>query len=52
MKLAIPSESDKGLQSIRSGHFGHSAYFTIVEIEDGIIFFADEEVKEDNSIEE
>lgn len=37
MKLAIPSESDKGLQSIRSGHFGHSAYFTIVEIEDGKI---------------
>lgn len=35
MKLAIPSESDKGLKSVRSGHFGHTPYFTIVTIEDG-----------------
>lgn len=34
MKLAIPSETDAGLQSIRSGHFGHAPYFTVVEIED------------------
>ena len=34
MKLAIPSESDSGLQSVRSGHFGHCAFFTIIEIED------------------
>ena len=34
MKIAIPSETDQGLQSFRSGHFGHAAYFTIVEIDD------------------
>lgn len=37
MLLAIPSESDTGLSSVRSGHFGHSAYFTLVTIEDGEI---------------
>ncbi len=37
MRIAIPSESDQGLESIRSGHFGHAAYFTIVTIEDGKI---------------
>ncbi|MBQ3387214.1 MAG: NifB/NifX family molybdenum-iron cluster-binding protein [Eggerthellaceae bacterium] len=35
MKLAIPSESDAGLMAVRSGHFGHAEYFTMVEIEDG-----------------
>lgn len=35
MKLAVPSETDAGLESIRSGHFGHAPYITIVEIEDG-----------------
>lgn len=37
MKLAIPSETDAGLQSMRSGHFGHAPYFTVIEIEDGDI---------------
>ena len=37
MKLAIPSETDAGLQSMRSGHFGHTPYFTIIDIEDGEI---------------
>ena len=31
MKIAIPSETDAGLESIRSGHFGHAAYMTVVE---------------------
>lgn len=31
MKIAIPSETDTGLESMRSGHFGHAAFFTIVE---------------------
>ena len=35
MKLAIPSESGRGLAAQRSGHFGHCAWFTIVTIEDG-----------------
>lgn len=35
MKIAIPSESASGLASVRSGHFGHTPYFTIVSIEDG-----------------
>lgn len=34
MKLAVPSESADGLASERSGHFGHAAYFTIVELDD------------------
>ena len=37
MKIAVPSETDMGLESIRSGHFGHTPYFTIVTIEDGEI---------------
>ena len=37
MRLAIPSETDQGLESMRSGHFGHCPYFTICTIEDGQI---------------
>lgn len=33
MKIAIPSETDAGLESIRSGHFGHAAYMNIVSVE-------------------
>ena len=40
MKLAVPSETDAGLESIRSGHFGHAPYFTVVEIEDGKVVSA------------
>ena len=35
MILAVPSETGQGLASIRSGHFGHTPWFTLVEIEDG-----------------
>ncbi|HAM15929.1 MAG TPA: dinitrogenase iron-molybdenum cofactor biosynthesis protein [Eggerthellaceae bacterium] len=31
MKIAIPSETSAGLASMRSGHFGHTPYFTVVE---------------------
>jgi predicted Fe-Mo cluster-binding NifX family protein len=34
MKLVIPSEGAEGLAATRSGHFGHAAYFTIVDIDD------------------
>lgn len=34
MKIAIPSETNEGLASMRSGHFGHCPYFTIVEFDD------------------
>ncbi len=37
MRVAVPSDNDKGLESTRSGHFGHSPYFTIATIEDGEI---------------
>ncbi len=37
MKLAIPAESGSGLEAIRSGHFGHAAFFVMVEIEDGAV---------------
>lgn len=35
MKLAIPSETPDGLFSLRSAHFGHAPYFTVVTVEDG-----------------
>ena len=31
MKVAIPSETGEGLTSVRSGHFGHTPWFTIAE---------------------
>ena len=34
MKIAIPSATDEGLASMRSGHFGHTPFFTIVEYDD------------------
>lgn len=37
MKLAIPSMGEGGLDAVRSGHFGHSDCFTMVDIEDGEI---------------
>lgn len=33
MRIAVPSETADGLESIRSGHFGHAPYFTVIEIE-------------------
>lgn len=37
MKLAVPTMGKAGLESERSGHFGHCDVFTVVEIEDGEI---------------
>lgn len=37
MKLAVPSMGEGGLDAVRSGHFGHSDCFTVVDIEDGDI---------------
>ncbi|MDO5118416.1 MAG: NifB/NifX family molybdenum-iron cluster-binding protein [Eggerthellaceae bacterium] len=34
MKIAIPSEGPEGLSAMRSGHFGHAQYFTVVEYDD------------------
>lgn len=34
-KIAIPAETSEGLTSQRSGHFGHSQHFIVVEIVDG-----------------
>lgn len=45
MKIAIPSESDGGLESQRSGHFGHAAYFTLVTFDDAMNVTAVESVK-------
>jgi predicted Fe-Mo cluster-binding NifX family protein len=45
MKLAIPSETDAGLASMRSGHFGHCPYFTIVEFGDSKDIIGVESVK-------
>ena len=45
MKLAIPSETNEGLASIRSGHFGHTPFFTIVEYDDDMNIVSVESVK-------
>ena len=35
MKVAIPCDTPFGLNAQRSGHFGHSAFFTIATVENG-----------------
>jgi predicted Fe-Mo cluster-binding NifX family protein len=35
MKVAFPSQEDRGLDSIVHGHFGSANYFVIVETDDG-----------------
>lgn len=37
-RIAIPSETNDGLASKRSDHFGHSKHFTIIELEDGKVY--------------
>lgn len=37
MKLAVPTMGKGGLESERSGHFGHCDCFTLVNLEDGKI---------------
>ncbi len=37
MKLAVPTMGKAGLESERSGHFGHCDCFTLISIEDGKI---------------
>jgi predicted Fe-Mo cluster-binding NifX family protein len=34
-RIAIPAETDEGLGSKRSGHFGHSQHFIVIELENG-----------------
>lgn len=45
MKIAIPSETPNGLASMRSGHFGHTPYFTIVEYDENMNIVGAEPVK-------
>jgi predicted Fe-Mo cluster-binding NifX family protein len=37
IRLAVPTEAPGGLDAARSGHFGRSPYFTIVDLVDGEI---------------
>lgn len=37
MRLAVPTMGEAGLESERSGHFGHCDCFTLIDIEDGKI---------------
>jgi predicted Fe-Mo cluster-binding NifX family protein len=37
MKIAFPTEDDKGVESTVYGHFGSAGFFTIVETEDGAV---------------
>lgn len=45
MKIAIPSETADGLAAMRSGHFGHTPYFTVVEYDDDMNIVSVEPVK-------
>ena len=45
MKIAIPSETGEGLDATRSGHFGHAAYFTIIEFDDDMNIVSAEAVR-------
>ena len=45
MKIAIPSETADGLAAMRSGHFGHTPYFTVVEYDDDLNIVGAEAVK-------
>ena len=45
MKIAIPSETAEGMASIRSGHFGHTPYFTVVEYDDAMNIVGAEVIK-------
>lgn len=36
-RIAIPSNGTGGLNSIRSGHFGHCDVFTLIDVENGNI---------------
>ena len=45
MKIAVPSENANGLESVRSGHFGHAPYLVIVELDDGMNVVSVESVK-------
>jgi predicted Fe-Mo cluster-binding NifX family protein len=41
MKIAITAETDQGLASPVAQHFGHSPYFVLVEVQDGVVSAAD-----------
>ena len=45
MKIAIPSETADGMTAMRSGHFGHCAYFTVVEYDGDMNIVGAEVVK-------
>lgn len=45
MRIAIPSESADGLAAMRSGHFGHAPYFTIVDYDADMAITGVESVK-------
>ena len=45
MKIAIPSETSEGLASMRSGHFGHCAYFTVIDYDESMNITSVESVK-------
>jgi len=45
MKIAIPSETADGLAAMRSGHFGHTPYFTVVQYDGDMNIVAAEPVK-------
>ena len=45
MKIAIPSQTADCLDAERSGHFGHTPYFTVVEYDDDMNIVSAQAVK-------
>ena len=44
MRVVVPCESDEGLSSVRSGHFGHAPWLTVVDFDDEMNMVAVESV--------
>ena len=40
MRVVIPCETDEGLSSVRSGHFGHAPWLTVVDLDDDMKLLA------------
>ena len=37
LRIAVPSKTREGMASIRSEHFGHCDYFTLVDLQNGVV---------------
>lgn len=45
MRVVVPCETDEGLGSVRSGHFGHAPWLTVVDFDDQMGYVSSQAVK-------